>query len=147
MNKTPGPYSQNLNLYITYECDQHAVVFVLGNPFQPDAMKHINLWDPFITYNKNKVFIVPAPEIKLNVKLCWWIYKLTREVFLRGRLSTVDLLVLNGLDQLILMTFLHKKKLFFTKNSLNEEVNCTEPSLKLVFSGVLYYSFEYSPMS
>jgi hypothetical protein len=42
-----------------------------------------------------------------------------------GRLSTVDLLALTSLDQLLLT----QQILFFYKTSyLNEEVNCTEPS-------------------
>ncbi len=57
----------------------------------------------------------------------------------RGRLSTVDLLVLISLDKLLSKT-LHT---FFTKTSYtnytnsytNEEFNCTEPSLQLVFLG------------
>ncbi len=57
---------------------------------------------------------------------------LTREVLLRERLSTVDLQVLNSLDQLLfilknLFTFFYKTSYF------NEEVNCTEPSPKLAF--------------
>jgi hypothetical protein len=52
---------------------------------------------------------------------------LDREVLLKGRVSTVHLLVLTSLDQLI---FILKILLaYFTKTSyLNEEVNCIEPS-------------------
>jgi hypothetical protein len=39
-----------------------------------------------------------------------------------GRLSTVDLLVLTSLDQLLYYLP------FYKTNNLNEEVNCTEPS-------------------
>ncbi len=54
-----------------------------------------------------------------------------RKPYWKGRPSTVDLRVLTSLDQLILIL----KILFsFIKTSfLNEEVNCTEPSLQLVF--------------
>ncbi len=44
----------------------------------------------------------------------------------RGRLSTVDLLLLTGLDRLLFlvkMVYLHYKTSYF-----NEEVTCTEPS-------------------
>jgi hypothetical protein len=43
----------------------------------------------------------------------------------RGRLSTVDLLVLNSLDQLLFIL-----KILFTV-IFNEEVNCPEPSLSV----------------
>ncbi len=48
-----------------------------------------------------------------------------RKVYLRGRLSIVDLLVLTSLDQL-----LSKLNILFSflKNNLNVEVNCTKPS-------------------
>ncbi len=46
-----------------------------------------------------------------------------------GRFSTVDLLVLNCLHKLNFTL-----KIFtFLQNKLNEEVNCAEPSLQLVF--------------
>jgi hypothetical protein len=42
-----------------------------------------------------------------------------------GKLSTIYLLVLTSLDQLVLIL----QRLFtFLPNNLNEEVNCTEPS-------------------
>jgi hypothetical protein len=47
-----------------------------------------------------------------------------RESLLRGRLSTVDLLVLTSLDQFFDL-------LFYKTSYLNEEVNCTEPSLSV----------------
>ncbi len=49
-----------------------------------------------------------------------------------GRLSTVDLLVLTSLDQLL---FILKFYLLFLQKraNVNEEVNCTEPSPQLVF--------------
>ncbi len=50
----------------------------------------------------------------------------TREPFLKGKASTVDLLVLTGLDQLPLK--LQILLLSYTTSFLNEEVNRTEPS-------------------
>jgi hypothetical protein len=56
-----------------------------------------------------------------------YFYSLGREPLLKGRLSTVDLLVLTSLDQLLLIVQTHY--LHFYKTSYpNEEVNCTEPS-------------------
>ncbi len=43
-----------------------------------------------------------------------------------GRISTIDLLVLTNLDQLILV--LNIFFLFYKTSYLNKEVNCTEPS-------------------
>jgi hypothetical protein len=51
----------------------------------------------------------------------------------RGRLSTVDLLVLTSLGQLLLHWKYYKRFLFKKTSYLNEEYNCTEPSPRLVF--------------
>ncbi len=56
----------------------------------------------------------------------WFSYLQPRNTDWRGRLSTVDLLVLTSLDKLLL-----KLKTLFTSYKMswiNEEVNCTEPS-------------------
>jgi hypothetical protein len=59
---------------------------------------------------------------------------LSREILLRGRLSTINLLELTSLDELV---YKFKFKLFiflfFKTSYLNEEVNCTELSPQLVF--------------
>ncbi len=56
-----------------------------------------------------------------------------REPLPMERLSTVDLQVLTCLDKLLLI--LQASFTFFYKTShLNEEVNCTEPSIQLVFA-------------
>jgi hypothetical protein len=67
-------------------------------------------------------FLRPSFTIVHNQLEC-----LSREVLLKGRLSTVDLLVLTSFDQLLFIL----KILFnlFSKISyLNEEANSTEPS-------------------
>ncbi len=48
---------------------------------------------------------------------------------LRGRLSTVDLLVQANIDQLLLT--LKQYLLYYKTSYLNEEVSCTEPSPSL----------------
>jgi len=60
----------------------------------------------------------------------WWLWENLNawpgNPYGRGRLSTVDLLVLTSLDKLL---FILKYYFPFYKTSyLNEEVNCTEPS-------------------
>ncbi len=62
-----------------------------------------------------------------------------QEHLLKGWLSTVDLLVLTSLDQLvfipkILLTFAAKQ----ATSNLNEEVNGTRLSLQLVFPGIRF---------
>jgi len=53
--------------------------------------------------------------------------------YLRGRLSTVYLLILTSLDQLF---FIEKNIYVLYKTSyFNDEVKCTEPSPQLVFPG------------
>jgi hypothetical protein len=48
------------------------------------------------------------------------------KAYLRGRISTVDLLVLTSLDEVLFNLKLYFP--FFTKTTyLNEEVNCTDP--------------------
>jgi hypothetical protein len=64
----------------------------------------------------------------LTELLLQYCYQKSGKSYGRGRLSTVDL---HGLDQLLC-----KLKIvfaYFKTSYLNEEVNCTEPSLKLVF--------------
>ncbi len=61
---------------------------------------------------------------------------LIRELLLKGKISTVDLLVLTSLDMLIL--YLKYYLPFFKTSYLNEEVNCTEPSLHLVFPALIF---------
>jgi len=73
-----------------------------------------------ISFNSSVVFVLLV-AITLN-----------REPLLRGRISTLDLLVLTCLDQLLLIM----KILFFSfykTNYLNEEVNCTylPPSVRV----------------
>ncbi len=51
----------------------------------------------------------------------------TREALLRGRISTIDLLVLTNLDQLLSILKLYFS-VFTHQPIFNEEVNCTEPS-------------------
>ncbi len=51
---------------------------------------------------------------------------LGREPLLKGRISTIDLLVLTSLDQLLLK--LQALLTFYETRYLNEEVNCAEPS-------------------
>ncbi len=66
------------------------------------------------------IIVVGACLITLWLRVC------SGKPYWKGRLSTVDLLVLASLDQLI---FYWKYYLLFYKTSyLNEEVNCTEPS-------------------
>jgi len=53
-----------------------------------------------------------------------------REPLLKGKLSTVDLLALTGLD-LMLLIFATLFTFFPKTSYLNQEVNCTEPSLSV----------------
>jgi hypothetical protein len=46
--------------------------------------------------------------------------------YIRGRLSTVDFLVLTSIDELLLI--MKRYLLFYRTGKLNEEVNRTEPS-------------------
>ncbi len=78
----------------------------------------IKVCPPKVTFNQNKYYH--------NLTLCFSIVWL-RSLYWRGRVSTLDLLVLTRSDHLILIL-----KIFFVafyKTSfLNEKVNCTEPS-------------------
>ncbi len=66
-----------------------------------------------------KLLKIVLSEEAVTVRYCG------REVLLKGRLSTVNLLIVTNLDQhfLIIIFFL-----FYKISYLNEEVNCTEPS-------------------
>ncbi len=63
--------------------------------------------------------------LDVSVLVCAW------KSNLRGRLSTVDLLILTSLDPLIFIL-----NLFYKTRYLNEEVNSSEPSPQLVFLGL-----------
>jgi len=55
----------------------------------------------------------------------------TREVLLKRRLSIADLFALTSLISSFHIESIFN--LFYKTDHLNEEVNCTEPSLQLVF--------------
>jgi hypothetical protein len=57
----------------------------------------------------------------------------TGESYYRGRISTVDLLVLTYLDQLLLILKVYIY-FFYKTSNINEEVDCTEPSLTVRIS-------------
>ncbi len=68
--------------------------------------------------------------------------------FFRERISTVDLLVLTSLDQLLFLLWI--LFIFFYKTSyLNEEVNCTEASTSIrvpcLISLSLYHKHTHTP--
>ncbi len=65
----------------------------------------------------------PFSQVSVYAQQFW--HRKNREVLLRGRLSTVDLLVPTSLDQLL---FILKILLTVLQSYLNEEVNRTEPS-------------------
>ncbi len=88
------------------------------------------------TVSKKKSFITSTPGSTTSKPA----KVLAGKSYWRGRLSTVDLLVLSSLDQLL---FLWKYYLPFYKTSCpNEEVNCSEPFPSV--SIPWYWSFRWS---
>ncbi len=100
--------------------------------------KHSSLLWAFINYCRKKFYNIGAQVARLLTRFVWnpSDNKLASVAYLpltwagtscwRGRLNTVDLLVLTSLEHLLLIV---KILLSFYKTSYhNEEVNCTEPS-------------------
>jgi len=95
--------------------------------FQYNDTEHIR------TQHKNHYHYVEWPIFTL---LCWVPWHQTGNTNWRGRISTVDLLVLTCLGQLLLKS---KTSFTFLQTSYpNEEVNCIEPSSSVSIPSIKY---------
>ncbi len=98
------------------------------NPF--GYCKHYLLFYKASYFKKEVNRIDPS----CSVSVPWIGLFIPGKSYWRGRLRTVDLFVLTSLDQLI-FGIENINYLLYKTSYLNEEVNCTEPSLQLEFPG------------